>query len=133
MPPPLPQPWALFAGRTISASSLFNTLLAPIVGSLSDTWGRKRLHTLGRLGPGCCFFSHILCQALFLRRPDDAARRRLCLVVRLLGELLFWGITNAGCWGIFAAVSQAGLLKPAATRPAAPSFRSTARAATNAW
>ena len=70
---------AIWYGRCVSSVNLFSTLLSPVVGSLSDTLGRKRLHAIGRFGPGCCFLSHILCQSLFLARPDDVVRRQPAL------------------------------------------------------
>ena len=46
---------AVHYGRTMSINNACNTFLAPVVGSLSDAWGRRTLHCMGRAGAAIFF------------------------------------------------------------------------------
>ena len=75
-------------GSIVSMNNLFNAFLNPIVGSLSDTYGRRWIMTAGRLG-------WLLWWGILpaVRTPFQ----------RLVGEVLCWGTLGAGNWSVFAA------------------------------
>ena len=72
----------LHYGRTMSINAAINTFLAPIVGSLSDAWGRHTLHWAGKAGAAIFFMLMPLNHTRFLSNPTDPAMQRSVLQVR---------------------------------------------------
>eukprot|EP01045_Picozoa_sp_COSAG04_P008467 COSAG04_NODE_469_length_13856_cov_8.973832_2_plen_236_part_00 len=93
----------LHYGRTMSINAAINTFLAPIVGSLSDAWGRHTLHWAGKAGAAIFFMLMPLNHSRFLTNPTDPAMQRSVLQVRMAIEILGFGVLSAGNWGVFAA------------------------------
>ena len=87
---------AVHYGWSQTAKNLTYTFLAPIVSSVSDTWGRRVLHAVGRLGPVLWFLGLPSMTLWYSAFPDSARVRRLSLLMRLLMEVV--------CWGTFTAV-----------------------------
>jgi len=94
---------ALHYGRTMSINNACNTFIAPVVGSLSDTFGRRTLHWLGRAGAAIFFMLMPLNHMRFLANPGNAAVQQSVLQMRMAIEILGFGVLTAGNWGIFAA------------------------------
>jgi MFS family permease len=94
---------ALHYGRTMSINNACNTFIAPVVGSLSDTFGRRTLHWLGRAGAAIFFMLMPLNHMRFLANPGNAAVQQSVLQTRMAIEILGFGVLTAGNWGIFAA------------------------------
>ena len=90
---------ALHYGTVQSSINLCNMFLAPVVGCLSDTFGRKPFMALGRLGWTLWW--------LILANSDrlSAAFSITPLRLRLLGEVLCWGVIQAGTWSVYTAAS----------------------------
>jgi hypothetical protein len=94
---------ALHYGRTLSINNAINTFLAPVIGSLSDAWGRYTLHWMGKAGPAIFFMLMPLNHIRFLASPGDAAVQQSVLRMRMAIEILGFGVLSAGNWGVFAA------------------------------
>jgi hypothetical protein len=72
-------------GGVQSMNNLGNMFLSPLVGTLSDAVGRRRLLGLGRIG----------WVGWFLLLPHFTSLRQ-----RQLGELLCWSLLSAGNWTV---------------------------------
>ena len=99
--------WARHYGLVQTATNLANLLLAPVVGCLSDTIGRKPLMIFGRIGWSAWWLIVANVEAISARTGMTA------LNIRLIGEVLCWGVFSAGNWSAFTA-AQADLF---GTRP----------------
>ena len=77
-------------GGVQSMNNFFNMFLNPLVGSLSDAIGRRKLLALGRVGWTAWF--------LLIGRFRTLGQRRL-------GELLCWSLLSAGNWTVYGAMS----------------------------
>jgi MFS family permease len=88
---------ALHYGSVQSGTNLCNMLIAPAVGCLSDTIGRKPLMMFGRCGWALWW--------LTLANIDKISRvlKLTPLQVRFYGEILCWGIVQAGTWSAYTA------------------------------
>ena len=98
---------AVHAGAVRSATNLCNLFISPAVGCLSDTIGRKPLMIGGRLGWALWWV--LLANIDRFSAYSGVGPMRL----RFIGEILCWGIIQAGTWSVFTA-SQADLF---GTRP----------------
>ena len=99
---------AVHYGTVQSSINLCNMLLAPAVGCLSDTIGRKPLMMFGRAGWALWWLVLANIDAL------SAATGLTQLGIRMLGEIVCWGIIQAGTWSAYTA-AQADYF---GTRPA---------------
>eukprot|EP01050_Picozoa_sp_SAG11_P013634 SAG11_NODE_1606_length_4591_cov_1.769813_5_plen_233_part_00 len=84
------------------ALQLLHCFLAPIVGSLSDSWGRRKLHAYGKLGPMFWFLGLIVMTKYYSASPSNAIVRSRSLLLRFALEMIPWGTFMAGNWGLFA-------------------------------
>lgn len=94
---------ALHYGRTMSINNAINTFLAPAVGSLSDAFGRYRLHWMGRAGAAIFFCLMPINHMRFLSAPNDPVMQQSVLKMRMLIEIVGFGVLSSGNWGVFAA------------------------------
>ena len=94
---------AMHYGWVQTVNNALHCVLSPIVGSLSDTWGRRKLHAIGRVGPMLWFLGLPVMTMWYSAYPDDARIRRLSLHFRFLLEAIPWGTITAGNWGVFSA------------------------------
>lgn len=89
-------------GWVQSVNNLLHCFLAPIVGSLSDSWGRRQLHAYGKVGPMLWFLGLIGMTAYYTGNPASALVRSRSLQLRFMLEWVPWGTFTAGNWGLFA-------------------------------
>lgn len=92
---------ALHYGRVQSVNNFIHCFLAPVVGSLSDSIGRRKLHALGKLGPMLWFLGLIVMTKWYSAFPGSAAVRAQTLAFRFALEMIPWGVFMSGNWGLF--------------------------------
>ena len=93
---------AMHYGRVQSVNNLLHCFLSPVVGSLSDSVGRRKLHAYGKLGPMLWFLGLIAMTKWYSAFPGSAAVRGRTLAFRFALEMVPWGTFMAGNWGLFA-------------------------------
>jgi DHA1 family tetracycline resistance protein-like MFS transporter len=88
---------AMHVGKVKSLTNLFNMVLAPAVGCLSDTLGRKPLMMVGRLGWAAWW--------LVLPNIDRLSYllKLAPMTIRLWGETICWGVVAAGTFSAYQA------------------------------
>lgn len=102
---------AMHYGTVQSSTNLCNMLLAPAVGCLSDTIGRKPLMMAGRCGWVLWWITLANIDAI------AAATKFTQLRIRLIGEVVCWGIIQAGSWSAYTAAQAVSPLPLSATWP----------------
>lgn len=93
---------ALHYGRVQSVNNLLHCFLSPVVGSLSDSVGRRKLHAYGKLGPMLWFLGLVSMTKWYSAFPGSATVRAQTLAFRFALEMIPWGTLMAGNWGLFA-------------------------------